>query len=117
MTDDLTAWLGPALDDLTPGQVDRVRAEAARIHDRYPDPDEQPERDAALSATVQYLLGETNLDDAGRALGAARRAQSLAMAAAQQVAAMAAGDGVSEVEAARRAAIDRMTLRKVLGKR
>lgn len=113
----LAAWLGPALDDLTDDQLDRIAAESERIDARYPDPDEQPERDAALSAVVQYLLGETTVDDAGRSRLAAQRAERLSVVVSQQVAMMAIADhGLSEVEAARRAYIDRNTLRRALGK-
>ena len=117
-TDDLTAWLGPAATDLTADQRARFDTEAERITARYPDPDEQDQRDAALSATVQYLLGETAVADAGRELTAARLASARALAAAEQLAGMAATDGsMSEVAAADAACIDRMTLRrKVLGK-
>jgi hypothetical protein len=116
--DDLRPWLGPAWGDLTPDQRDRLAVESDRIAARYPDPDDQDERDAALSIAVQYLLGETTVGDAGRALINARRELARAMAASKQIAAMAALDGsLSEVKAAEQAAIDRMTLLKVLGKR
>jgi hypothetical protein len=114
---ELEAWLGPALPDLTDDQMDRLTVEADRITACYPDPDEQPERDAALSAATQYLLGETTIDDAGRALTAARLELERAMAAAKQLAAMASADGMPDTQAAQRACIDRMTLLKVLGKR
>lgn len=115
---ELEAWLGPALSDLTGEQIERLMAESDRIGERYPDPDEQDLREAALSAAVQYLLGETTIDDAGRALTKARLEQDRAMAAAQQLAAMAVEDGLmSEYQAADRARIDRMTVRKALGKR
>lgn len=117
MTDDLTVWLGPALDDLTPEQVERVTAEATRIHARYPHPDRQPERDAALSAAVQYLLGETTAEEAGRTLGEARARVLAPLAASRQIALMLVDDGISEADAARTTAIDRMTLRKDRGKR
>ena len=117
-TDDLTAWLGPAADEMTADQRSRFDAEAERITARYPDPDHQPEREAALSAAVQYLLGETKAIDVANALTAARMAEARALAAAQQVATMLVADKVaSEVVAARDCGIDRMTLRKALGKR
>ena len=119
MTDnDLMAWLGPAAKDLTGEQIEQV-AEAARdIETRYPDPDEQPERDAALSATVQLLLGETMPEDAARALIDARRAEREAYAAALQMAVMLhrVGD-VPKATAARRVGVDRMGLLKALGER
>lgn len=117
MTDALMTWLGPAADELTPEQIERVADEARRIDERYPDPDEQPERDAALSAVVQYLLGETTPEDANRALIAARRAEREAYVAAEQIAVMLVRDGTAKAAAARRAGIDRMSLLKALGER
>ncbi|WP_326564569.1 hypothetical protein [Micromonospora peucetia] len=117
MSDDLTAWFGPAADDLTAEQIERV-AEAARgIDERYPDPDEQADRDAALSAVVQYLLGDTTAENANRALIDARRREREAYVAALQFAVLLAGDGVPDATAARRAGVDRMRLLKALGKR
>lgn len=114
---ELDAWLGDAADDLTSEQIDRLMAEADRIADRYPDPDDEADRQAALSAAVQYLLGDTRPTDAGHHLNAARRAQAEAMAASQQIATMAVADGMTKSGAARAAAIDRMTLLKALGER
>lgn len=112
---ELEAWLGPALDELTDEQIDRLATDADDISTRHPHDDDA--RTAALSAAVQYLLGEVDIDQAGSALLAARRVEADAYAAAQQLAAMAVTDGMPEAEAARRAGIDRMTVRKVLGKR
>lgn len=114
---ELEAWLGPALPELTDEQVDRLHTEAVRVYARYTDPDEQDLRDAAMSAAVQYLLGQTDLDEAGANLTKARLKLARVMAAAKQVAAMAAADGTPDAEAARRANIDRMMLLEVLGKR
>ncbi|MEV0608146.1 hypothetical protein AB0I61_17445 [Polymorphospora rubra] len=119
MTDhDLMAWLGPAAKDLTAEQIELV-AEASRdIDARYPGPDRQGQRDAALSATVQYLLGEMTPEDAARALIDARRQEREASAAAIQMAVMAHRVGGSDKKtAAQRAGIDRMTLLKALGER
>lgn len=117
MTTDWTPWLGPAADELSDEQRERFEIEAteaiARIGD---DPDLQEERDAALSAIVQYLLGETDIDAAGEHRAETQRAARLASIAAQQVARLAVLDGMSEVEAARRAQLDRMTVRRALGK-
>jgi len=122
MTDDmyeLMVWLGPAASELTPEQIDRV-AEAARdIHQRYPDPDDSHLRDAALSAVVQHLLGETTPEEACRALSAARQREAEAFAAAVQVAVELVRDagGRDKSAAARRCGIDRMSLLKALGER
>lgn len=98
---ELEAWLGPALEDLTPEQVDRLHQEAIAIYDCYPDSDDADDREAALSAAVQYLLGELTVEEAGRrwheAWAAARRAREQAI----QVAAMAEADGMHTADITR----------------
>lgn len=111
----LRHWLGPAWDQLTETQRDRLAEENDRIEARYPD--DEPSRQDALSAAVQYLLGETTIDDAGAAYGAARRESARLLVPARQIAAMSARDGMPELQAARRSGVDRMTLLKDLGKR
>jgi hypothetical protein len=113
----LLAWLGPAADDLTAEQIEQVADAAREIDERYPDPDEQDQRDAALSAAVQYLLGETTAEDANRALITARLAEARAYAAALQVAVMHHRAGTPKATAAREAGVDRMSLLKALGER
>ena len=115
-TTDFTAWLGSAADDMTPEQRARFDAEAPEILAMWPDPDDQAERDAALSALVQYLLGETSPTEAGYQLTRARIALAEALAAAKVLARFAVQDGMSEVQAAAQVGLDRMTVRKVLGK-
>ncbi|MFI2663296.1 hypothetical protein [Micromonospora carbonacea] len=117
-TDDLMAWAGPAWAELTDEQRDQLADAAADITQRYPDPDDQDDRDAALSATVQYLLGETTADDTARALLAARQAARAAYVAAVQHAVMLHRVGGSQKKTAALACgIDRMTLLKALGER
>lgn len=114
---DMDVWLGPAAAELTPEQRDRFDREVDAIHERIgDDPDDQDDRDAALSATVQYLLGDLTIDDAGHARTRTRDAARAALLAAQQTARMAVQDGMTESDAARRASIDRMVVRKVMGK-
>jgi hypothetical protein len=70
-----------------------------------------------LSATVQYLVGDTSPEEAGQRLLTATRQRQDAVAFATQVARLAAEDGVTEVELARRIGVDRAnTLRRWLGK-
>jgi hypothetical protein len=114
-SDDLLAWLGPAAEELTPEQIETV-AEQARLIDARIDADLQDERDAALAAVVQFLLGETDAEEAKRTLTATRAAERRATAAAAQVGAMLTLSGTSEVAAAAAVGIDRMTLRDALGK-
>lgn len=112
----LLVWLGPVADELTDEQFDRLFREAKTIEARWPDPGDSDLRGAALSAAVQLMLGETSLDQAREQLVAARIAARRASVVAQQLATMAVGDGVPESHAAAAAGIDRMTLRKALGK-
>lgn len=118
MPDDaLMAWLGPAADELTAEQIEQVAAADRDIMERYPDPGDQAEYQAALSAVVQHLLGETTLEDAQRTLIDARTREREAYATALQIAVMAVADGIPKATAARRAGIDRMSLLKALGER
>ena len=112
----LLVWLGPAADELSAEQIDRLYQEAEAIEARFPHPDDEYLRDAALSAAVQWVLGEITLAQAAQQLVDARVAARRASVVAQEVAALAVADGMSEVNAARAVGIDRMTLRKVLGK-
>lgn len=113
----LLAWLGPAADQLTPEQIGRVADAARDIDRRYPHPDDEMLRQAALSATVQYLLGDTSAEEVNRALVDARRAEREAYVSALQVAVMLTRDGTQKTVAARSAGIDRMGLLKALGER
>lgn len=117
MTDNLMAWLGPAAAELTPEQIERAADASRDIDTRYPDPDEEQERQAALSATVQYLLGETTAAEAEGALITARARERDAYVAAVQVAVMMVRDGTPKATAARECGIDRMSLLKALGER
>lgn len=113
---ELDAWLGDT--ELTVEQQDRLEREAAWIDQEYPDVDDLQQRTVSLTAVVQYLLGETTVADVGVALGRARLAALDALTAAKQTARLAALDGTcSESEAASLAGLDRMTLRRLLGKR
>lgn len=113
----LAAWLGPALDQLTDEQLVRLTAESRAIDARYPDEDDGHLREAALSAAAQYLLGDTEPGDFGRVLTAARLAEAQAYAASQQVAAMLCHDNPRyETRAAELTGIDRMIVRRMLGK-
>lgn len=116
---ELEAWLGPALPELTAQQLDRLTAEADRIGHRYPHEDDADMAGAALSAAVQYLLGETTPGDVQRALTETRLAEARAFAAAIQIGTMLVADsgGRGKSDAARRVGVDRMSLLKGLGER
>ncbi|WP_433717483.1 hypothetical protein ACQP2U_44000 (plasmid) [Nocardia sp. CA-084685] len=115
---EIQAWAGPAWDELTPERRDQLAHIAGDVAERYPDPDDQPLRDAALSAAVQYWLGETSLEDAAAELIRTRQAEAAARAAARQLAILAAAEGISETRIADRLGVQRAkTLRTWLGKR
>lgn len=105
---ELEAWLGPALDDMSTEQVDAMLA-AVHAWEALPahDPDDS---DAVLSGILQHILGE--LDLAG--LGQEYRRARLAVEAFTLGAVLA---GKPEAEAARESTLDRMTVRRMLGKR
>ena len=107
---ELEAWLGPALEDLSPEQVDRLHREAVDIADRYPDPDDADDREAALTAAVQYMLGELTVEEAGRRRRETRAAERHARVQAIQLACMATEDGMPTASAARAAGVDRQVL-------
>lgn len=114
--DELKTWLGPALADLTPDQLDRLRAESDRIDAAHPHPDMAHLWAAAMSAATQYVLGQTTPADARQALLDARRAAAEALAASKQVAVMAVADGMTEEDAAAVIGLNRMTVRGAMGK-
>lgn len=107
---ELEAWLGPAAEDLSPTQIDRLHQEAIKIDARYPDPDDADDREAALVAATQYLLGELSVEEAGRRRRSTMLAERYARIQAIQVACMAAEDGMPTAQAARKAGIDRQVL-------
>lgn len=107
---ELEAWLGPALPELTPEQVDRLHREAEAISARYPDPDDADDREAALTAAVQYLLGDLTVEEAGKRRRETRAAERHARVQAIQVACMATEDGMPTAAAARAAGLDRQVL-------
>lgn len=111
---EIDAWLGDTV--LIGDQRDRFAGEVEAIAARYPDPDDQADRDEAMSATVQWMLGETTIEQAAAALAAARGRLASAMILAQQIARLAVLDGGAEATIARQIGLDRMTVRKVLGK-
>lgn len=99
----------------TDEQMDRMVTAWEHVTALYPDPDDQEERDAALSAAMQIILGDTTLEDEGRI---ATRAESAALRArAARAGAIIASEGTdSEVRLAERAQTTRVTVRRYLGK-
>jgi DNA-directed RNA polymerase specialized sigma24 family protein len=100
---ELIAWLG---DDWTPEQQEKITADWREWESSHPDADEA-EGTAILTAICQHHDGVLEVPN----LTEARRAAQAGVVVLVTVA------GVSESEAARRAGVDRMTVRKWLGKR
>ena len=96
---ELEAWLGPALEDLTPEQVDRLHQEAAAIYDYYPD--DAADREAALTAVLQYMLGDLTLEEAGKRWRETQAAARHARVQAIQLASMAEADGMTAADITR----------------
>lgn len=116
---ELEAWL----DDnhgLDEAELTELLDQANEIGERYPDEDDQAERDAALSAAYRLIVEpvEDVLADYGQQRSAARAAASAASAALQQAARTVVTDGrLTEAGFSRVAQVDRMSVRKWVGKR
>lgn len=79
--------------------------------------DNEPVRDAALLAAAKYLTGDITPAEVGKTLAAARRRADSQLAAARIISELAVADGAGETHTAREVGVDRMALRKWLGKR
>ena len=115
---ELEAWLGND-HGLNEDELAELLDEANEIEARYPDADDQAERDAALSAAYRLKTEpvEDVLADYGKQRTDARTAGLIASAALQQAARTVVADGkLSEAGFARVATVDRMSVRKWLGK-
>lgn len=121
MSTDYTAWLGLGDTtiwpdgDPTPEQLVRFHAAAAVIEARWPDPDDQVERDAALSAALGVITGGEGVETIGRRAAAFQGA--LLRARAEQIGAALAATGYpSEQALADDLGVTRVTVRSWLGK-
>ncbi|GGA62626.1 hypothetical protein GCM10011490_11310 [Pseudoclavibacter endophyticus] len=112
-TRDLISWLGHAQPN--DEQLDAINAAADAAERIYP-LEQAGEREDVLSGATQVILGDTTLDQLAAKLGTARRAKAQAMDRLRGAIIAAAHAGVSESEIARRAGVNRMTVRAALGK-
>lgn len=116
---ELEAWLGND-HGLNEDELAELLDEANEIEARYPDADDQAERDAAFSAAYRLKTEpvEDVLADYGKQRTDARAAASAASAALQQAARTVVAPGkLSEAGFGRVSLVDRMTVRKWLDKR
>lgn len=107
-------WLGPVeLDDR---QRVRFISVWEDVTAHWPAPEDQDLRNAALSAAVQYLLGETTPTDVGREIARLAAERQCAKAAARTIAGLAVEDGSSERQLHKELSVTRRTMRLWLGK-
>ncbi|MEU3527581.1 hypothetical protein AB0E62_27545 [Streptomyces sp. NPDC038707] len=116
---ELAAWLG---DDhgLTDDQMDELLRTADEIEEQYPDEDDRDDREAALTAAYRLMVEapEDLVAELAAARTAARIAERKALVALRQVAVTRIGNGdATEAGFAQQAGIDRMAVRRWLGKR
>ena len=109
------AWLGDT--ELTEEQRANFDVEVAAISERYPAADDSELRDVTLSVSLQFILGQLDLPSVAWTLQSARFREAEAFAISQQIAKMLVESGHTETAAALATGVDRMTVRKVLGKR
>jgi uncharacterized membrane protein len=108
----LTTAAGVAgLDAQRQARLDRAVRDARRL---YPDSPELQR--AAIQAAIEYLAGTTDMAAAGAELSRVRREAQQVRARVRQIATMAAADGHSERGVARAVGVDRMMVRRWLGK-
>lgn len=113
---EVEAWLG---DDhgLNGDQIDVLTGLFGDIADRYPNPDDEAKREASRIMAYRLLAGDAAaIDEHAAALARARLTVEESSAALRQAALMVVEPGTrgdrSEAAFARRAGVDRMTMRK-----
>ena len=103
---EVEAWLGDAADEMTSEQIDEFHRAWDEISGLLPDPDDQDQRDELLTSAHLAITGGLTLEQA-----------AIGKAALRWLTVSAVRDGMSEVEAAERAGVTRMTVRAWQGKR
>ena len=112
-TDERDAWLGPALEEMTAGQLEAFDDAARQIFDRYPATDDDPDAATeALSGALMVILGDDTLDGLG---GAYRQAVEAASEAhGRLIGAVIASRDLGPSEISRRSGLSRVTVTKAL---
>lgn len=116
---ELDAWLG---DDhgLTEDQIEDLLSTAGDIEEQYPDEDDHDDREAALTAAYRLMVEapEDLVAELAATRTAARIAERKALVALRQVAVTRINNGdATEAGFAQQAGVDRMAIRRWLGKR
>jgi hypothetical protein len=107
-------WLEAHELTLDASAVKRFSQVYKELTGRY---DDDRLRDAALLAAARYLAGEVTPSEVGKTLARARAKADEQLAIARTVATLAVSDGEAESVTAREIGVDRMALRKWLGKK
>lgn len=116
---EILAWLGDNQGDLTDDQLDEFIDLANDIEARYPDPDDRDEAEAALIAAHRLLIEgpDAVIADLAQARTQAKAAEIAALAGLRQAAVqLIPAKERTEAGFGREAGIDRMTVRKWVGK-
>ncbi|RCH70421.1 hypothetical protein DT019_02745 [Streptomyces sp. SDr-06] len=116
---ELEAWLGDN-HALNGNQIAELHRAADDIAQQYPDADDRDDREAALTAAYRLMTEapEDLVAELGRERIDARLAERKAFIGLRQIAVTRINNGdATEAGFAKQAGIDRMTVRKWLGKR
>ncbi|NUS25082.1 MAG: hypothetical protein HOV92_12780 [Streptomyces sp.] len=116
---ELEAWLG---DDhgLDEEQVDELLRTADEIEEQYPDEDDRDDREAALTAAYRLMVEapEDLIAELSAERTAARVTERKALVALRQIGVTRINSGdATEAGFAQQAGVDRMAVRRWLGKR
>lgn len=117
LENDMATWLGDTT--LTGDQAAQFDAAVTRINEKFPDTaDEQDEINAALSVALQVILGEADgWDELARKHSQLQQKTLIAKIELYERIWWAIQDNVPELTLARETNLDRMTIRKIAGKR
>jgi hypothetical protein len=110
------AWLGDAAVELSDEQIDTITAAFGAIDERYPSPDDSDTRQLAYTGAAQVLLGDADLGQIADGWRTTRRVERDAMATLTGALIASAPALVTETRLAEEARLNRMTVRKALGK-
>ncbi|MFE6165822.1 hypothetical protein ACFQ7F_43760 [Streptomyces sp. NPDC056486] len=116
---EVLAWLGDAAGEMTSEQIEEFAALSDEIAERYPDPDDRDEMQAALTVAHRLLVENPAavVSELSEQRAQARQAEIDALAGLRQAALqlIPAGDR-TESGFSREAHVDRMAVRAWLGK-
>ncbi|EFE65812.1 predicted protein [Streptomyces viridosporus ATCC 14672] len=116
---ELEAWLGND-HGLSDDQIDELLRTANEIEEQYPGEDDRDDREAALTAAYRLMVEapEDLIAELANQRAAARIAERKALVALRQIGVTRINNGdATEAGFAQQAGIDRMSVRKWLGKR